>query len=162
VLEAEGCLRWGYGSRAAAILLYCYREVPVHQAGFGGGTLALNIRIALISIPCGYVLMVCWPARAISFLHIVFITGFSLITLTVATRVILGHSGQSNLFRVSIRSLLFMASFVTVAMFTRVSADWMPALRMSHYAYAALVWIVGVIIWAVLILPGVRVTGPDE
>ena len=162
VLEAEGCLRWGYGLRAAAILLYFYREVPVHQAGFGGGTLALNIRIALISIPCGYVLMVCWPARAISFLHIVFITGFSLITLTVATRVILGHSGQSNLFRVSIRSLLFMASFVTVAMFTRVSADWMPALRMSHYAYAALVWIVGVIIWAVLILPGVRVTGPDE
>jgi uncharacterized protein involved in response to NO len=162
VLEADGWLRWGYGLRAGAVIIYFYREVPVHQAGFAGGTLAMSLRIALISIPMGYLLMACWPERAISFLHIVFITGFSLITLTVGTRVILGHSGQSHLFRASLRSVLLTASFVAVAMLTRVSADWMPTLRMSHYAYAALVWIAGVITWAVVILPGVRVASSDE
>ena len=55
-----------------------------------------------------------------------------------------------------------MASFVAVAMLTRVSADWMLALRMSHYAYAALVWIMGVITWAVVILPGVRSPSREE
>ncbi|MEI8342755.1 MAG: NnrS family protein [Verrucomicrobiota bacterium] len=162
VFEALGWLHLGYGLRAGAVILYFYREVPVHQAGFGGGTLALGLRIALVSIPCGYLLMAVWPERAFSFLHIVFITGFSLITLTVATRVVLGHSGQTHLFRASLRSVLFMASFVAVAMLTRVTADWMPALRMSHYAYAALVWIAGVITWAVVILPGVRLASPGE
>jgi len=162
VFEATGWLHLGYGLRAAAVLLYFYREVPVHQAGFGGGTLALSLRIALIAIPCGYLLMAVWPERAFSFLHIVFITGFSLITLTVATRVVLGHSGQTHLFRASLRSVLFMASFVAVAMLTRVTADWMPALRMGHYAYAALIWIAGVLLWGVAILPGVRVESSEE
>ena len=96
-----------------------------------------------------------WPERSLAFLHIVFITGFSLITLTVATRVILGHSGQSHLFRTGLRSVWFMASLVAVAMLTRVSADWMPTLRLNHYAYAGLVWIAGVLLWGACILPGV-------
>jgi hypothetical protein len=161
-LEAAGWLRWGYGLRAGAVILYFIREVPVHRAGLGGGTLALGIRVALVSIPCGYILMTCWPARAISFLHIVFITGFSLITLTVATRVILGHSGQSHLFRATLRSMLLMVSLLAVAMLTRVSADWMPAMQMRHYAYAALLWIAGVLTWIVVVLPGVRHAGSDE
>jgi len=161
-LEAAGWLRLGYGLRAGAVLFYFFREVPIHQAGFAGGTLALTLRIALVSIPCGYLLMAFQPERTVTFLHIVFITGFSLITLTVATRVVLGHSGQSHLFRATLRSVLVMASFVAVAMLTRVSADWMPALRLNHYAYAALVWIAGVITWAAVILPGVLLAGSDE
>ena len=161
-IEAAGWLRWGYGLRAASVVVYFYREVPIHQAGFAGGSLALSLRLALISIPCGYLLIVGWPQQLLSFLHIVFITGFSLITLTVATRVILGHSGQTHLFRTPLRSVLFMASFVAIAMLTRVSADWMLTLRLNHYAYAALVWIAGVIAWAITILPGVRMGGEAD
>lgn len=157
VLEANGNLRSGYALRAASLLVYFFREVPAHRAGFGGGSLALGLRVALCSIPLGYTLMAIWPGRAFSFLHVVFISGFSLLTLIVASRVVLGHSGQSRRFRDSIRPVLVMISLVTLAMLTRVTADWMPDIRMNHYAYAALAWALGVLIWAAFIMwPGVR------
>ena len=145
--------------RGAVALIYFLREVPAHRAGSGGGALALGLRIALFAIPGGYILMAIWPQRIFSFLHVVFITGFSLLTITVATRVVLGHSGQTEKFRAPLKSVFWMVGLVTFAMLTRVSADWMPAHSMSHYGYAALVWILGVIVWAIAILPGV--TRPD-
>ena len=156
VLEANGLLRIACGLRAVAVLLYFSKEVPVHQAGFGGGSLALGLRIAMMAIPTGFVLMAIWPERIFSFLHIIFITGFSLMTLIVASRVILGHTGQSERFRDSIWPVLIMVACIALAMLTRVSADWLPTLRMGHYAYAALVWVAGVIVWAVALLPSVR------
>ncbi|MFZ4777425.1 MAG: NnrS family protein, partial [Terrimicrobiaceae bacterium] len=154
-IEVSGHSSMGYSLRAAAVLIYFSREVPVHQAGFGGGSLAMALRIALLSIPSGYILLAIMPARTFTFLHIVFITGFSLLTFVVATRVILGHSGQSDKFRASIRPVLWLAALLTLAMLTRVTADWMPTLQMSHYAYAAVAWVTGVIVWAVFLLPGV-------
>ena len=148
-------VRVAYGLRAGAVLFYFFKEVPVHQAGFGGGSLALGLRVALFSIPCGFFLLAFWPERLFSFLHVVFITGFSLLTFIVASRVILGHSGQSSLFRASLWPILILAACLTLAMLTRVSADWMPLRRMSHYAYAASVWIAGVMVWAGFFLPSV-------
>jgi len=156
VLEATGNLRTGCGLRAVAVLIYFIREVPVHQAGFGGGTLALGLRIALFAFPCGYGLMAISPDRISSYLHIIFITGFSLLTFVVASRVVLGHSGQSDKFRAPLHAVRVMLALVTLAMLTRVSADWMPAISMTHYAYAGTAWICGVLIWAAAILPSVR------
>jgi len=155
IVEVGGASTPGYALRAAAVLIYFFREVPVHQAGLGGGSLALALRIALFSIPSGYILLAIMPERTFTFLHVVFITGFSLLTFVVATRVILGHSGQSDKFRASIRPVLWLAALLTLAMLTRVTADWMPRLQMSHYAYAAIAWVSGVIVWAVFLLPGV-------
>jgi uncharacterized protein involved in response to NO len=162
VLEVRGQFRWGYGLRALAIFVYFFREVPVHQAGFGGGSLALGLRIALFAIPSGYLLMAFWPARASSFIHVVFITGFSLLTFIVASRVVLGHSGQTRFFRASLRSILVLTSLVVVAMLVRVTADWMPTLRMDHYSYAAVTWTLGVLIWAAIILPSVGIPDTEE
>lgn len=155
ILEAGGFLRAGWVLRAVVVLVYFLREVPVHRGGWGGGSQALGLRIALFSMPLGYALMAVWPDRAVSFLHVVFISGFSLLTFVVASRVILGHSGQSEKFRVRLVPVLWLIGLVVLAMTTRVSADWMPALRLSHYAYAALAWAVGVVVWAIFILPGV-------
>jgi hypothetical protein len=94
-------------------------------------------------------------------IHIVFITGFTLLTFTVATRVVLGHSGQSDKFALPLKSIAIMAGLFVLAMATRVSADWMPELRMSHYAYAALAWTGAALVWAIYILPGVRRAGTE-
>lgn len=157
--EVAGLLRLAYGLRAAAVIIYFLREIPIHRAEFGGGSLVLGLRIALLAIPIGYILMAIWPERAVTLLHVVFITGFSLITFTVATRVVFGHSGQSHLFRASIWSVLVMTSLVTLAMLTRVTADWLPTIQMNHYAYAAITWILGIVIWSCFILR--HVCSPD-
>lgn len=154
--ESLGHAQWGNALRAVGIITYFFREVPFHKAGFGGGSLALGLRIALILIPSAYVFMAVWPTRTFSLLHILFIGGFSLLTFIVASRVVLGHSGQSDKFRATLWPVLAMAFLVALAMLTRVSADWMPETRLSHYAYAALAWVIGAIIWAATILPGIN------
>ena len=151
----------GYALRALAFLVYSLRELPVHRAGIGGGTLALGARLALLSPPAGFALIVWQPAFSLSFLHVVYITGFSMLTLVVASRVVLGHSGQAKLFTAPLRSVLAMISLITLAMLTRVTADWLPDIRLSHYAYASISWILGSLIWAIAILPSVRLADTD-
>jgi uncharacterized protein involved in response to NO len=159
-LEAAGHIRWGTGLRAVAIAGYFVSEIPRLRNAGGGGTLALGVRIALFCIPAGYALMAIWPERTASWLHVVFISGLGLLTLVVATRVVFGHSGQSALFSAPLISVRILCALVVLAMLTRVSADWMPAVRLNHYAYAAVVWMVAVLVWAIAVLPSVR--KPDE
>lgn len=160
VLEFFGYLSVAYALRASAILLYFWREVPIHKAKFSQGTLPRVLRIALFSIPLGYLAMATLPARQITLLHIVFITGFGLLTLTVATRVIFGHGGHSDRFKSKLWSMRSLAVLMVLAMATRVSADWMPEVRLNHYAYAGLAWAAAVLIWVICVLPGV--CDPDD
>lgn len=157
VVEALGSSRWGCALRAAGVCVYFLKEVPFQRAAWNRSSLALGLRIALVSIPLSFVLMAIWPDRMLSFLHVLFISGFSLLVFVVASRVVLGHSGQSAKFRSLLWPVLALTLLVALAMLTRVSADWLPAIRLSHYAYAALAWAGGVIVWAVfLLLPGVH------
>ncbi|HRJ71474.1 MAG TPA: NnrS family protein [Terrimicrobiaceae bacterium] len=156
LLEAAGEIRWGMALRAGIVAAFFLREIPLRGPLRAGGSLALGLRLALLSLVLGYTLMAIWPERSFSFLHLVFISGFSLLTFIVATRVVFGHGGQSQLFTAPLRSIRLLTALLVVAMLTRVTADWMPASRMTHYAYAAVGWIAGVLIWVVFILPGVR------
>lgn len=155
IFEAMDQPGWGYGLRALGVLIYLGREVPIYKAGWAGGSLASGLRIALVSIPLAYALMAIWPEHSFSFLHVLLIGGFSLITLIVASRVIWGHSGQNAKFRASLWSVRVLVALVSLAMLTRVSADWMPERRLSHYAYAAVTWAAAMMIWVVFIVPGV-------
>ncbi|MEM1058695.1 MAG: NnrS family protein [Verrucomicrobiota bacterium] len=156
VVEATGDPHWGNGLRAFGISVFLLREVPAFQKGAGGGSLAFGLRCALISIPLAYGLMAIWPELTYSFLHVLYISGLSLLTFIVASRVILGHSGESGRLRGIMWPVRILTALVILAMLTRVSADWMPDSRVSHYAYAAIVWIAGVGVWAAYILPKVR------
>lgn len=160
ILEARGLVRVGMAARAIGLLIYFFREVPIHQAKFSGGSLAFGLRLAMLSIPLGYLLMAVWPEHVYSFIHVVAISGFSLLTFIVASRVIYGHSGQADKFQARLKPVLALIVLVMLAMLTRVSADWMPAIRLSHYGYAGLSWIAGVLVWMWSVLPGV--TRADE
>ncbi|MFP4673946.1 MAG: hypothetical protein ACLFO5_05080 [Opitutales bacterium] len=68
---------------------------------------------------------------------------------------VLGHSGQSALFERTLWSIRLLVGLMVLAVATRIGADWMPELRLTHYGYAALAWAAAVCIWGVRILPGV-------
>ena len=147
LLEARGYVRAGYALRLFAVAGYFALEIPQGEILRGRGTLALGVKMALFSIPAGYALLVFSPSHYFAWLHVVFITGFSLLVFVVACRVILGHSGQSAKFRSRLWPIIAVIFLVVLAAATRVSADWMGELRMGHYAYAALAWAVGAIVW---------------
>ncbi len=147
-LEAAGQVRGGYFLRAATLVIFFARYIPIHRDQRATGALSWNMRIALFCVVLGYGLAAIWTLRHLALLHVVFMTGFGLLIFAVAARVIVAHGGQRHLFAAHIVSVWVMFGLVVLAMLTRVSADWMPATRFNHYAYAAMAWIPGALVWA--------------
>lgn len=109
--------------------------------------------MSLASTVAGFGLLALLPAYRISVLHIIFIGGFTQAILTVAARVILGHSGELGLVRSRLKPLLLLA------MISRFVADFVPT-RNEHLLWGAVCWLVAVAIWAVIVLP--RVTKVED
>ena len=79
--------------------------------------------------------------------HLLYIGGFGLLILVVASRVLFGHSGDLAGFdRRSwmARLLVFLA---LVAATTRASADLLPSITISHHQYAAWTWGGTALLW---------------
>jgi uncharacterized protein involved in response to NO len=153
--EAGGDRLFAWLLRGTIVLGYLLLEVPAFRRARAGGTLPSLIRLALIAMPLGYALMALLPANHLALLHVVFITGFGLLTLAVASRVILGHSGQSHrLSRPSWLLRIVLAGFVC-SLVVRVTADWLGDARFTHYGYAAALWLTAAIVWAWCVLPAV-------
>jgi hypothetical protein len=55
------------------------------------------------------------------------------------------------------RWLWFAVGLMLLGMATRISGDFWPKILVTHYFYGALIWITGVILWAVYVLPKVLV-----
>ncbi|HMP76131.1 MAG TPA: NnrS family protein [Kiritimatiellia bacterium] len=146
-MEALGQARGGYAVRLALLCAFLFRSLPVHRRQQNPGAMAWITRLALLALPVGYACLAAWPSAPLAWLHIVFISGLGWLILSVATRVIVAHGGFQHLFGARWPMLWWVFGLVTLAMATRVSADWMPDSRFNHYAYAALSWIAGVLLW---------------
>ena len=117
------------------------------------GFLAQCFRLGALLLVVGLFLPAALPTYRVANLHLTFIGGFSIIVFTVSTRVILGHAGQSYLFRKRLGFLITALALLVVALVTRVSADFIPPARNSHLVYAALIWLLAAIVWAVALGP---------
>lgn len=88
-----------------------------------------------------------YPAMAIHFWHLVFLGGFGLLTIFVSLRVVLAHSGQAFLHWEKRPIFFALGGLVLLSMLTRVSAPFIPASLLNHYAYAAATWILALAGW---------------
>jgi uncharacterized protein involved in response to NO len=149
VLEAAGWLRPAYILRVATAVFCLLREVPMYRASSVNTTLPKALAIAAISIMVGLVLLAVWPARVLTYVHVLFISGYGLLILAITARVVLGHSGNHALIFANSNAMRWIIGLVLLAMATRVSADLLPRMQLSHYAYAALTWVVVSLIWLV-------------
>ena len=85
-----------------------------------------------------------------------------MIIIGVASRVILGHSGQGRRLRSRMPVVWIILILLFTGMVSRVTAGFMPELRTSHLDYAAIGWILGIGLWAWAILPAVRIPDLEE
>jgi uncharacterized protein involved in response to NO len=139
--------------RAGAALLYLAIVPPWR----GRNTLAGALRMSLAAAVAGLGLVALLPAYRISALHVLFVGGFGVAVFSVATRVVLGHSGRIAL--VAQRRGWLITAFVLVilGMWSRFVADFV-ATRNSHLVSAAICWAVGVAIWSAIVLPKIAET----
>ena len=88
--------------------------------------------------------------------------GFGLVALGVGTRVIFGHSGERQQLERFHPGLTIAAVLMLLGMLTRINGDVIPSTQLSHYLYAAICWVGGLILWAVCVLPQVLQADPES
>ena len=81
-------------------------------------------------------------ALANCLLHFTFL-GMGLLILTIAVRVILGHGNRPDRLQGRMRLFHTITGLAVLTAATRLSADFVPAIRVSHFIYAALAWVTG-------------------
>ncbi len=153
VLEALGWIRTAALVRGLTTLTYFVMQGHLLEKPSGPPFLAQCFRLGALLLVAGLFLPVALPGYRLASLHLTFIGGFSIILFTVSTRVILGHAGQSHLFRKRLRFLIVALALLLVAMIARVGADFIPPARNSHLVYAALIWLLAATVWLVALAP---------
>ncbi len=153
ILEAAGEKTSGQFVRAIIVsieLLWttqCYK-VPVVK----------DIYVRFLWISLWMVMLGLWvtflmPLHRIAALHILFIGGFSLMTLSVATRVTLSHLGYGELLDKRLPAVTAFGILFLAALAIRFGADWHPAMYFHFLSVAAVIWMAGGIAWLVFVLP---------
>ena len=155
VAEACGWSTPAAWLRVGAVLVYVALRTPRRGRSFLGDCM----RAGLAAIVIGLAVEALWPQYRIGALHILFISGFSFIVLTVSIRVIFGHSGNAHLFEKRLPFFIVAGVFIFLATISRYVADIAPAARTIHLVAAALFWIGAMLIWMVKVLPKVTMRG---
>ena len=147
-----GLLRFG------AILVYLLARLPWHGRSFLANCLWLGIAAIVIGI--GVEAM--WPQYRVGALHILFISGFSFVALTVAIRVVFGHSGRMDLLEKPLAFFMVAGALIFLAMLSRYVADVAPGARTMHLVAAAACWLLAALIWSVRVIGKVVIAEPEE
>lgn len=145
-----GAIRFG------AAALFLASEIPLHLSAARPVTISRCLRLALVLLVLGLLFPVLWPWQRVAGLHLVFVGGFTLIVFTVATRVVLGHSGQGYLFGQSLPFLRAAAALLVAASVFRIVGDFLPAARGTLLNTASYLWMLAVAVWGWRVLPRVR------
>ena len=148
-------------ARCGVAAAYLVTTVPFHSAKVPNFTLTLCLRAALVLLVAGLAFPLAWPLHRVAGLHVVFIGGYSLITFAVATRVVLGHSGNSHLFPKPMPFLLTAALLIVAAAVLRAAGDLLPATRAHWLNASSYAWMLAAAIWSWRVLPKVRTPDPE-
>ncbi|HWD17883.1 MAG TPA: NnrS family protein, partial [Verrucomicrobiae bacterium] len=151
-LEYAGWLRAGPALRLGAAFLYIATQVPLFRAAPVSNAFSLTLKIAFSLLLAGFAGGMILPSQRVGLLHLTLIGGFAAITLAVATRVILGHSGRLAEMSRPNRWFLATMGVIWFAMVTRITGDFLLKTKFTHYAYGAVVWIIGIAIWSAMVL----------
>ncbi|MCP5559302.1 MAG: NnrS family protein [Verrucomicrobiaceae bacterium] len=131
--------------RIALALMIWNADLPGLWTQRVTGTQAWMIRLGLAALPISWAARAFFPGgllQRIALEHLLFISGFGVIMLGVASRVVDGHSGNRADAKGTSKILRWIFWLATLAMLTRVTAGFLPKIMVSHHNYAALTWVI--------------------
>jgi uncharacterized protein involved in response to NO len=144
--------------RNLVILLIAFFGWKIHHLPKRKAFQSLGLWISCWSLVVGALGASLFLEYRIHLMHLVFISGLSMMTLMIATRVSLSHGQHDMSLEIKSRHLQATIFLFILAALTRLSAGFWPALYERHLTYAALVWIAGLILWGQSFLPKILYT----
>jgi uncharacterized protein involved in response to NO len=119
-------------------------------------TVTFSLRVAVVMIFVGLLATGIFPVYQKGFDHLMFIGGFGLVVLSVASRVVLGHADRIDLATGKSTPMRWVVWMLLVAAATRATADPLPHIAVSHHWYAAMLWWASAITWGLWTFPRLR------
>jgi uncharacterized protein involved in response to NO len=150
----------GAGVRVALVVGYLVWEIPVERIRLSIRGVDWILILGLISIPVGILASGLDQPHRIAFSHIEMACGFGLVTLGIASRVVLGHSGNRHLLKRFHPGCTIAALFMVFGAASRIVGELIPELMMNHYIYGAICWAGGGILWGASVL--INIARPDS
>jgi len=161
-VEVHGQLKMMSWVRVALCGVWITKESGWLSRKKSKGIMPFSLRAGIVCLLGGMVATGILDKNKIALDHMLYMGGFGLITMMVATRVIYGHSGQGAKFQKWVKPIIWCVGLLLFGMATRVSADFMvhinDHIKVSHHIYAAGCWVVVSIIWGIAVMPSVRKT----
>jgi len=149
VVESWLSAQTGLALRAVLCCAFMLREVHwLKKAEKIPGSLSMAMKTALYCGAYGLLAAAIIPQRHVAFEHLLYIGGFALLTLVVASRVLLGHSGDIAIAGKKLWIVRILTGLTVLAAMTRISADLLPKMQISHYKYAAWLSAFVFLLWA--------------
>lgn len=139
--------------RNLVMIVVFFRYWRAHRFSGVNTSVSLGVRIASVSILLGTLGLTLFPDYRLESLHILFISGFSLLTIMVASRVILAHGNHGLNLEIKNWFIRFAIFFIVLAASTRVSAIFLEDSYAYHLAYAAIMFICGMAFWGHYFIP---------
>jgi uncharacterized protein involved in response to NO len=140
-------VRWTAYLRALTVSVVVMRSLQLWKRPVVRTTLTWSIWIAHWIIAIGVWVVAAAPRYRADFLHILFIGGFSLLILAIATRVTLSHGKHDLAQEQRLWPLRIGVTFALIATLARLGAPFAAASYFSHLAWASLLWIAAIVIW---------------
>ncbi|MGZ5278640.1 MAG: NnrS family protein [Pseudobdellovibrionaceae bacterium] len=152
ILEASGKYLVGGILKSIAVTWVAYQSWGILAKSKTKSRLALGLRISGLMVLAGLYMSALQPAFAVHWMHLTYIAGFGLMTLTVASRVTLAHGSYDLAFEAKSPALWICGGLILAAALARVSAPFIASGYISHLLYAALLWILAVVIWGAVFI----------
>ena len=153
VFMSELGLRGAYVVRATVAFVMLFSVADLHRPPTKPGINRWAIWIAAWMIPLGYLLAAIFPEQHKAGLHVVFLGGFSMLTLAVSTQVTLGHGGYTELMNGRPLAVPIFAAALLVAMVPRALMEWDPDHFFECMVAAAAAFLLAALVWAGFLLP---------
>lgn len=161
-IEAFRDPAWGQILRAIVVSVFLISCVPGLLSFKKMNALALAVRWILPATVSGWLLVPLWPHFRIGISHLMLIAGAGGLILAVSTRVILGHHDRHDRLSSPLRWYHLIWSGLLLTAATRLSADFIPNVRTSHLIYAAALWVILLVFWAIKVRRELMIPPPED
>ncbi|MBX5482911.1 MAG: NnrS family protein [Myxococcaceae bacterium] len=153
--EAVG-LRTGYALRGAVVLAVLCVTARLWRPPRVEGVHRWAAWFAAWMVPAGFLAVAVWPTHRVDLLHLTFLSGFTLLTLSVANHVTIAHGGRDALLCARPVPLRVMFLSVVLATVARLMVTIDPARVLVWLGTAFSLFAVALGAWAVWVLPHLR------
>lgn len=129
-------------------LVYLFGVWKVQRPSNRPSALKYGVRIVALMIPISFFLSWIQPHMFITWIHLLFIGCFGLITFAVATRVTLAHGSYPIVLETTSRALWWLVIFMTLGLISRIMYGFTEGIsRVSFLHLAATFWIFAIVSW---------------